>query len=70
MQELEQFMSKAMYKLVFFNPSQMVLTTGVTSAIGMRSFCMAYPRIVVRALAARFMNAKEGQYFLMPFNDV
>lgn len=23
-----------------------------------------------RALAARFMNAKEGQYFLMPFNDV
>ena len=23
-----------------------------------------------RALAARFKNAKKGQYFLMPYNDV
>lgn len=23
-----------------------------------------------RALAMRFKNAKEGQYFLLPFNDV
>lgn len=34
-------MSKAMDKLVFLNPSQMVLTAGAASAVEMLSFCLA-----------------------------
>ncbi|WOG88411.1 hypothetical protein DCAR_0207646 [Daucus carota subsp. sativus] len=39
--ELTRIMSRAIDKIVFFNPSQMVMTAGVTSAIEMLSFCLA-----------------------------
>lgn len=35
------FMSEMMDKSVSFNPSQMVLTAGASSAIEMLSFCLA-----------------------------